>query len=60
MAKANKLIASYGTEEDRLRAALIAKRRATTISKLILTYIRDEYRKVYGEADPHDVTEIGE
>ncbi|MBI1261272.1 MAG: hypothetical protein GC184_06080 [Rhizobiales bacterium] len=60
MAKTNKLISCYGTDEDRIRATLVAKRAGKSISKLLLDHVRSEYEKVYGAADPHDVIETGE
>lgn len=58
----NKMIAVYGNDADRLKAALLAKKSgAGSISRWLLNHIRSEYRKVYGETNPaHIMEQAGE
>lgn len=54
-----KLIAVYGNGTDRLKAAVLAKKIGSpSISKMLLTYIRSEYAKHFGEANPAHVAEL--
>lgn len=47
-----KAIMTYGTAQDRLRAAAVAKLHKLTVSGWLLKVIRDDYRAVYGETPP--------
>lgn len=46
---------AYGTSSDRQKAAAIAKLAGKSTSEWLLMLIRDQYRAVYGDADPEKI-----
>jgi ABC-type amino acid transport system permease subunit len=52
------LIASYGTLEDRLKLAALARLKKTSSSDWLLQQIRAAYVEIYGDAPPAQV--VGE
>lgn len=55
----NKLIAVYGNEADRLRAALVAEKLGhPSISKMLLAFIRNSYREHFGDTNPAHLKEL--
>jgi len=48
----SKAITCYGTDDDRKRAAALAKINNVSQSELLINYIRSEYTRVFGDLPP--------
>ena len=58
MAKTDKAIVCYGSDDDRLRVAILAERAGMTVSRYLLGIIRDKYEAVYSGGDPNDILKL--
>ncbi|RWB08768.1 MAG: hypothetical protein EOQ39_18855 [Mesorhizobium sp.] len=56
MSTRHKGIIAYGTEEDRLKLAVLAQLTGKSGSEVVIQMIREKYRAVLGDADPERVT----
>ena len=55
MSRRSFLIAAYGDEKDRQRAAAVASAEDKSVSTLLIDYIRTRYQKLFGDVDPDKV-----
>ena len=56
MAKRNKGIIAYGTEEDRQKLAVLAQLSGKTSSDWIIREVRRQYEEAFGDTPPERIT----